>query len=103
MTTQLPPEHQVDSVAYDTSDKPYRGYSVRVSYLKEPDNQDAWVEVFKDGTVVKSFYYPAYRIYNIAAHFSEMVDNDIEESTCTLCKPERKCPDHGPCVTDGEI
>lgn len=22
---------------------------------------------------------------------------------CDLCTPERKCPDHGACVTDGEI
>ena len=53
---------------------------MRASYLKAPDNQDAWIEIFKDGTRVKSFYYPAYRIYNIAAHFDEMVDNEIEEA-----------------------
>jgi hypothetical protein len=70
----------VDSVAYDTSSTPYRGYSVRASYLKAPNEQDAWIEVSKDGAVVRSFYYPAYRIYNITAHFSEIVDNEIEES-----------------------
>lgn len=73
-------DHQVDSVAYDTSDKPYRGYSVRASYLKSPNEQDAWIEVSKDGAVVNSFYYPAYRIYNITAHFEEMVDNHIEDA-----------------------
>lgn len=23
--------------------------------------------------------------------------------TCECCTPERKCPDHGGCVTDGEV
>lgn len=23
--------------------------------------------------------------------------------TCECCTPERKCPDHGACVTDGEV
>ncbi len=75
------PSHEVDSVAYNTSDKPYRGYSVRASYLKHPNSQCAWIEVSKDGVVVRSFYYPAYRIYNIVAHFSDMVDAEIEETT----------------------
>lgn len=86
------PEHVVSSVAYDTSDKPYRGYSVRASYLEAPNDQDALIEVFKDGAVAKSFYYPAYRIYNIAAHFSELVDNEIEESES--CAGSKQCT-HG--------
>lgn len=28
---------------------------------------------------------------------------DETDVICDLCTPERKCPDHGPCVTDGEI
>lgn len=90
--TQVPPDHVVDSVAYDTSDKPYRGYSVRASYLKAPNEQDAWIEVSRADALVKSFYYPAYRIYNIAAHFSEMVDNEIDESES--CNGNERCP-HG--------
>jgi len=27
----------------------------------------------------------------------------IRSLPCDLCKPERKCPDHGACVTDGEV
>jgi hypothetical protein len=35
MSEQRTPDHRVDSVAYDTSDNPYRGYSVRASYCEE--------------------------------------------------------------------
>ncbi len=70
----------IDTVAYDTKDHPDRGYWARASYLKAPDEQKAQIEIFQhDGQLVRSFLYPAYRIYNIAAHFSEIVDDIIEE------------------------
>ncbi len=72
-------EDEVESVAYDSLDKPYRGYAIRASYLKKPNDRDALIEIFKDGAVIRSFKYPAYRIYNIAAHFSEIVDGEIEK------------------------
>lgn len=71
-------DEEVEFVAYDSLDKPYRGYSVRASYLKKPNESDALIEIFKDGAFSRSFKYPAYRIYNIAAHFTDMVDREIE-------------------------
>lgn len=70
----------IESVAFDTASEPYRGHSVRASYLKEPDNQDALIEIRRGDEVVKSFRYPAYRVYNIAAHFSELVDSLLREA-----------------------
>lgn len=70
--------YEIEKVAYDSSAQPDRGYSVKASYLKPPHNQDALIEISKDGAVIRSFLYPAYRIYNIAAHFSEIVDGEIE-------------------------
>ena len=70
--------HEIEKVAFDSAEQPDRGYSVRASYLKAPDDQNALIEISKDGAVIRSFLYPAYRIYNIAAHFSEIVDGEIE-------------------------
>lgn len=84
-TERTPPDEQVESVAYDSLDKPYRGFAVRASYLKKPNDGDALIEIFRRGSVWRSYRYPAYRIYNIAAHFMEMVDATIlreEESAC---------------------
>lgn len=63
---------EIDSVAYDTAGRPLRGFTVRGSYLK--NSQQALIEIFKDGKVVRSFEYPAYRIWNIPAHFDEYID-----------------------------
>lgn len=72
----VPPEKpeppDIESVAYDTKSKPLRGFSVRASYLK--NSQQALIEISKGDKVVKSFEYPAYRIWNIAAHFDEYID-----------------------------
>lgn len=72
-TASASPERVIESVAYDTSGRPYRSFSVRASYVK--DSQNAWIEVTRDGQVIRGFEYPAYRIWNIAAHFSEYVDD----------------------------
>jgi hypothetical protein len=75
----------VKSVAYDSLDKPYRGFAVRASYLNEPHHADALIEIFRQGSVWRSYRYPAYRIYNIAAHFMEMVDATITKEEETSC------------------
>jgi hypothetical protein len=70
---------EIESVAYDSRAQPDRGYAVRAQYLKKPNDGDALIEIFKDGAVIRSFKYPAYRIWNIAAHFSDIVDGEIEK------------------------
>lgn len=73
--------HEVESVAFEGPNQPDRGYTVRASYLKAPHQGDALIEVFKDGSLVRHFLFPAYKIWNIQAHFSDIVDSEIEEST----------------------
>lgn len=72
-------EEIVDSLAFE-SKQPNRGYTVRASYLKEPRKQEALVEIFKDGLPLRRFYFPAYKIWNIAAHFGDIVDGEIEKT-----------------------
>lgn len=68
---------QIDKEAFHGPKNPDRGYTVKASYLKEPHNADALVEVFKDGQAVRQFLWPAYKIWNIAAHFKDIVDGEI--------------------------
>jgi hypothetical protein len=70
----------VDSVAFENLDKPDRGYAIRASYLAEPNDGDALIEIFKDGQPLREFLFPAYKIWNLAAHFSDIVDGEIEQS-----------------------
>jgi hypothetical protein len=66
-------EHEVESVAFERKTD-YRGYSVKAFYLK--DSQDALVEITKGGKSHRSFLFPAYKIWNIAAHFEDIVDGE---------------------------
>ena len=61
----------VDSIAFEGPKAPDRGYTIRASYLKEPHAADAMIEVMKDGQAVRKFLFPAYKIYNLQAHFGE--------------------------------
>jgi hypothetical protein len=70
-------EVEIEKIAYDTSSEPDRGFTVRASYLKAPHNGDALIEVSRDGKVIREFLYPAYKIWNIAAHFGEIVDGEL--------------------------
>ncbi len=54
----------------------YRGFVVKAFYLEEAD-QNARIEILKYGEPFKEFLYPAYRIWNIHAHFPEMVDAEL--------------------------
>lgn len=72
--------HDIDKVAFEGPNTPDRGYTMRVSYLKPPANADALVEVMKNGEKVREFLFPAYKIYNLQAHFSEIVDSEIEKN-----------------------
>lgn len=72
---------EVDTIAFEGPQSgPYRGYTVRASYLKEPHAGDALVEIFKDGQPLRQFMFPAYKIWNIAAHIYDIVDGEIEKS-----------------------
>ena len=69
--------HDIEKVAFEGPRTPDRGYTIRASYLKPPKSADALIEVLKDGNIVRSFMFPAYKIYNLQAHFGEIVDSEI--------------------------
>lgn len=72
-------EYEIDKIAFE-SKEPDRGYTVKASYLKPPHNGDALIEIFKDGQLLRHFLFSAYKIWNIAAHFSDIVSGEIEKN-----------------------
>lgn len=66
----------IDKEAF-ASEMPDRGFTVKAFYLLEPRG-DALVEIYRDGEPYRRFLFPAYNIWNIAAHFLDIVDGEIE-------------------------
>ena len=71
---------EIDAIAFEGPKTPDRGYTLRASYLKAPRNGDALIEVMKDGQPLRRFLFPAYKIYNLQAHFRDIVDGEIAKS-----------------------
>ncbi len=67
-------------IAFTGPKIPDRGYTVCATYLEGEHQSDALVEIFKDGKKVRKFLFPAYKIYNISAHFGDIVDSEIREN-----------------------
>ena len=74
-------KYVIEKIAFEGPKNVDRGYTVKASYLKEPNDGDALIEIFKDGQPLRKFLFPAYKIYNIQAHFTDIVDGEIEKST----------------------
>lgn len=72
-------DYQIDKIAFESREAD-RGYTLKASYLKEPNNGDALIEIFKDGEPLRRFLFPAYKIWNIAAHFHDIVDGELQNS-----------------------
>lgn len=67
---------EIESLAFE-SKQPDRGYTVKASYLKQPKGK-ALIEIFKDDAPLRAFLFPAYKVWNIAAHFGDIVDGEID-------------------------
>ena len=69
----------IDKVAFEgPKSGPDRGFTARASYLIKPNNGDALIEIFKNGRLHRKLFLPDYMIWNVAAHFSSIVDDEIE-------------------------
>jgi hypothetical protein len=59
--------------------KPDRGFVFKAWDL--PDSKgDALIEVERDGKVVRSFYFPAYKVWNIPAHAEDIIQSELEKN-----------------------
>lgn len=53
-----------------------RGFRVQCWYLADT-KANALIEITREGQSVRTFLFPAYKIWNIAAHFGDIVDSEI--------------------------
>lgn len=67
----------IDEVVFEIPD---RGYIIRASYLKEKMSGEALIEIFYKDTLIREFLFPAYKVWNIAAHFNDIIDSEIEKN-----------------------
>ena len=56
-----------------------RGFNVKAFYLIEPAGE-ALIVVSRDDKPLREFLFPAYKIWNIAAHFRDIVDGELAKS-----------------------
>src|SRR5690606_4576519 len=67
-------EIQIEKLAFESKpDSLPHGYRIRAMYLLQP-KREALIEIFKGDDLVKQFLFPAYKIWNIAAHAHDIVD-----------------------------
>ncbi len=62
-----------------------RSFNVKAWYLENTEKLkgDALIEVKYKNTLIREFIMPAYKIYNIAAHFSDIVNGELSEDNKT--------------------
>lgn len=53
-----------------------RGFQIQAFYLQNNPG-DALVEIWRDNEPYRRFLYPAYKIWNLVAHFSDIVTGEI--------------------------
>ena len=64
-----------EKIAFEQKD---RGFKVKAWYLKG-ESGDALIQLFFGRKKIREFLYPAYKIWNIAAHFSDIVDGELSK------------------------
>ncbi len=64
-----------------------RGFQVQCWYLSDTETSkgDAYLEIKRAGTLLRTFIYPAYKVYNIAAHFEDIIDGEISKDKASGC------------------
>lgn len=49
--------------------------------LLEDTHGNVLIEILKDGAIIREFLFPAYKQYNLQAHFEDIVEGEIKESS----------------------
>ena len=64
---------------YET--KPDRGFIFRAFDLLPQSKGYALIEVEREGKLIKSFEFPAYKVWNITAHASDIIDSELASNS----------------------
>ena len=60
-------------LAFET--QPYKGITIRAFYCDDEGKPvDSDIEIVRDGVVIQAYTYPGYKIWNIAAHAEDIID-----------------------------
>lgn len=72
-------EKEKENPEFDITDM---GYNVRAWYLKDTtiEKGEAIIEIRKDENLIQKFIFPAYKIWNIAAHFKDIIDSEEKKN-----------------------
>lgn len=60
-----------------TRNEDYKGFNIKAYW---GDESDARIEIIKDNKIYKEFTYPSYKIFNLQAHFEDIVDGELQNS-----------------------
>ena len=58
-------------------EKEYKGFKIKAFWGDEPD---AYIEITKEGKEYRIFSYPGYKIFNLAAHFEDIIEGELKNS-----------------------
>lgn len=64
----------IDAIAFEGDEQ---GFHFKATYLKEPKGE-ALIEISKDSQTVKEFLFPGYKVWNIAAHASDIIRDLVQ-------------------------
>ena len=56
----------------------YKGF--KIIALWPTDHGDALVTITREGKLLREFTYPAYKVYNLQAHFTDIVEGELANS-----------------------
>ena len=61
-----------------------RNFNAKAWYLKDTESKgDALIEIRHDNNLIREFIMPAYKIWNIAAHFSDIIEGELSKDDKT--------------------
>ena len=70
-------ETERGTLIYET--KPDRGFVFRAINL-DNGKGDALIQVERDGKTIREFNFPAYKVWNIAAHANDIIESELHKS-----------------------
>ena len=56
-----------------------RGFNVK-AWWPTDNSGDALIKIWQDDKLLREFTFPAYKVFNIAAHFKDIVDGELEKN-----------------------
>ncbi len=64
----------IEKLAFESPE--IKGHKLRAWYLIEPKG-DCLVKITKGDAIIREFLYPAYKVWNLAAHGEEIINSEI--------------------------